>query len=512
MNKQIILEKLIKENLDQIAEFLWTLVEFDGVLNAHKLHKVIKKSQKYDLVMADYADKITDYSIGIGGECGNSFTTLYEAGYFMRALFLIGIGTYYLKSGFIHKSKFRSVSKFKFLWEIKNGLSKLSFEAIYDNIENSLISIYSSLDTDIAPIRYNKHQLWGLDEKVLKYKVSQINRGYFQNQYNYKPEFANQYWTLVDEQIAQTSLQSSPNLATAKAISFYQTMEIICEFLELDIAKIPIFFNFVPQEEVLSGGINQNYLKILNNLTNSEFISFFKKETSKDHPWFLATSCPNCGNGHKVSVSANLIQDGQIVSQTCRQGEYFGQTESGEKYKLTGCGFSWQFEMPKTPQAWFEFFQKYPITLHFSIRWLICLLMDSVDSPLGFVLYDIGVKKVDSKIISNSDFAKGYGDHRQMLTNALKVQNYVINSDWEIVKNLRKTGEIRKKPIYLFGSNNPTKLVDSEVKVPNTENLFVSDTSFLKQLQKGRNIWEMFYLANSDLEVFYLEKLEGVGG
>ena len=37
---------------------------------------------------------------------------------------------------------------------------------------------------------------------------------------------------------------------------------------------------------------------------------------------------------------------------------------------------------------------------------------------------------------------------------------------------------------------------------------FAGDTSILKQIQKGRDIWEMFEKANLDLEIFDLEKLK----
>jgi hypothetical protein len=66
------------------------------------------------------------------------------------------------------------------------------------------------------------------------------------------------------------------------------------------------------------------------------------------------------------------------------------------------------------------------------------------------------------------------------------------------------------RSLFLYGNNQKATLTDPEIKCSNNSNTFVSDTSILIQIQKGRGAKEMFYLANQNLEVYDNEKLQGI--
>jgi len=500
------LKNLVNANLEALSEFIYHLVTHEGVLNTHRLHKVIQSDHKYELILAENDQKLNDFSLGIGGEVANSFCSLYEAAYFFRALFMSAVGSYFIRKNLISKYRDSKQDKTQILTQIKQVLIDLTENKIYTNLQKPLITIVSSLDTDVAPVRYNKHHLWQLDPESFKYRVGSILPAHY-NQTSLDHTFENTYWVEQDREIAQKTMQSGQNLIRCKAIQFYLIFGILCDLLGLKIENIPIYFNFLPREEIIQSGPDNSYLKVLNAVHTQEFKLIFRDLTRIKHPWFLAKSCPNCGMGSKRVISSKLMSDGRTVYSRCQVHEYEVRNENADLFHLKGCGHQYKYQIPNTEGEIYDFIKNHDITVHFSIRWLICLLKDTVDTPLGYVLGDIGIVKDSGLLKLNPTQIKGYGDHRIMLTSALSVQNWFLNSDLELVKELKNKNLLMPRPLFLYGNNQPAALIDPEITSSDDINTFVSDTSILKQLQKGRNIWEMFEKANLNLEVFDLEKL-----
>jgi hypothetical protein len=110
-----------------------------------------------------YKDEhFNDYCVLMGGEVSNSFMPLYELGYFFQALFLSAVGSAILKKGFISKYKSQEMDNTSLDETIRKDLLSLDDDILLHNLQSPMIAIVSALDTDVTPIRYNKHQLWRL--------------------------------------------------------------------------------------------------------------------------------------------------------------------------------------------------------------------------------------------------------------------------------------------------------------------------------------------------------------
>jgi hypothetical protein len=462
------------------------MTNHQGTINIHRLHKALRQDGMIKIFFASRQEKKNNFSIGMGGEVSNSYCTTYETAYFFQALFLSAIGTLALTNNRLEKYQ---QSKTSATDEIKHDLLTYSNEEIFLAMQKPQIAIISSLDTDIEPVRYNKHQLWNLTRKQLGRRIDSLDvsnctkkRG---SRVNHKR------WTRVDEDIAACSIQEGGSLMFAKARQMFLTFSIACEQLGLDIENIPIYFNFVPRQEIIDNGPNNSYIKVLLALHDPKFKKEFSKRTGIRHPWFISTPCPKCNAGSKRVISSHLLADARTVRSVCKKQPSRFRDEQGSTIELTGCGHKWDMSIPKTTNELWQLMRDNDIAVHFAIRWLICLLKDTIDTPIGYVLTDIGVKRDSFKNLAiNPDTVPGYGDHRRMLTSALEIQEWLINSESSLSNELKVRDLLMPKPLLLFGYDNPTRLVDRETPVIGSK-LFASDTSFLKFLE-SHNIQKIF--------------------
>jgi hypothetical protein len=499
------LKQLVNENLDGLVEFVSNVVTHQGHLDTYRLHKVYYKNDKYSVELATKEEKLNDYSLGIGGEIANSFTTLYESAYFFRAIFLSAIGSYLIRNNTIEH--YQDLLETEMNIKIKKELLELTEREIFENLQNPLIAITCSLDTDIAPVRYNKHHLWRLKPEVFTWRVGQINQTHY-NQTVLDRSFENKYWVVKDIEIANKAMQSGQNLLRCKSIQFYLVFEKLCKEIGIEIANVPLYFNYLPKEEIVNNGIDNSYLDILLMVHSNDFRNTFRQITGISKPWFICKSCPNCGTGSKRVISSKLSKDGSTVKSKCQIHEYKVKDENQNALFLSGCGHQYEYKIPTNKIDLYNFIKDNNIGIHFSIRLLICLLKDTVDTPIGYVVGDIGIIKPDKTLQKKPEIINGYGDHLQMLTSAIATQNWLINSNSELVNNLKHDHLLMPRSLFLYGNNQKATLTDSEIKCSNNSTTFVSDTSILKQTQKGRSVKEMFYLANQNLEVYDNQKFQ----
>ncbi|MDP3992870.1 MAG: methyltransferase domain-containing protein [bacterium] len=484
-------KQLLVENIEGLVRFVHALATHEGVLNTHRLHKVIEQNSKLKVVLGTREEKLNNFSVGMGGEVVNSFCSLYEAGYFFQALFITAVGSAAIRNGWVARYQ-QGLADPTITEQIRADLMGLSSDAIFQNMCRPVIAIVSSLDTDVNPIRYNKHQLWRLPNEAFKMRVDTVTEDVY-GQIPIDQTESSTYWVQEDREIAEKAMSSGEKLTYVKALQFYQVFKVICEKLKIDISQLPLYFNFVPRQEIIENGPDNSYLEALISLHSQEGKEEYRKRTGINKPWFIGVSCPNCGMGSKRVISSSLMGDNQTVKCYCREHSAIYRDESGHAIELVGCGHKWQFKVPLTKRGLWEFIRDNNITLHFAARWLICILKDTVDTPVGYVMGDIGVIRDKSNMLCKNPIQiKGYGDHRQMLTSALNMQDWLINCQTETTRSLRERGLMMPQPLILFGYDKQTTLIDPEVPVKEIPGMYASDTSFMKALRHGRKVADLF--------------------
>ena len=86
----------------------------------------------------------------------------------------------------------------------------------------------------------------------------------------------------------------SDTLKEAKAIQYYLTLKRLLAHLDIDITKLPLFFNFVPREEFLRLGPESDILHVLLGLHEPASIKLYAKIIKRAQPWIFTFACP-CG-------------------------------------------------------------------------------------------------------------------------------------------------------------------------------------------------------------------------
>jgi hypothetical protein len=252
-------KSILAENLEGVVKFIARMASHDGVIHVERLH-VVELAGKTPVVRkGKQSDKRSDYALATGGEVVNSFSPLYEVGYFFQCIFLAGVGTAALHKGLVNN--YKHLVKKNLLEVIKSDLSSLTEREIFEGMKKPEIAIISNMDTDVVPLRYLKHQLWRIDPSCLTKRVAEITP----DQYGKapSPEINHDYWTETDQHIADVAIKSTRSLLHAKIIQYYLVLQIFFRELDIDITDIPIFFNFVPKEEIIANGPDVKYGKEL---------------------------------------------------------------------------------------------------------------------------------------------------------------------------------------------------------------------------------------------------------
>ncbi|GHO51140.1 hypothetical protein [Ktedonospora formicarum] len=397
---------------------------------------------------------------------------------------------------------------------MKTDLLSITDDEIMDGLSKPDIAIVANLDTDVVPLRYYKHHLWRLDPAVLTKRVTEITS----EQYGKlpSPPLNRDYWTLADQQIAEIAMQAAETLVQAKAIQYYLTLQTFAKALAIDMQNIPLYFNFIPKEEMIDGDSMSSFLKVLLELHTPEGRIAYRKITGLKNPWILTKSCPQCGQGDKRILCSKLMGDGKTITVHCKPQEFFFRNEQGNGVTRTGCDHRFSFQVPTSPEALHEFFQQENFSLHFATRELTTILKDSCYTPVGLMATDLGVvTATDGHLHKDAQQVKGYGDHLEMLTSALGLQHFVIGEKiaGSIAARLKRQRVLLPAPVLLFGYRQRTALCDPEVTTAVNKGavLPVFDTSALKAVERGWSISEMFQRAVR-LHAFSLEELYSLKG
>jgi hypothetical protein len=498
---------ILTDNLEGVAQFVARMVTHNGTINIEQLYVVDFNGEKVKVRKGRADDKKSDYSLVTGGEVVNSFLPLYEVGYFFSSLFLAGIGTAVLHKNWLKKYK-HSNSK-KVLEVIKADLISLTEDEIFAGIRKPVIGIVSCMDTDVIPIRYNKHQLWKIDPKALIKRVAEITSIQYGN---HAATYINtQYWTVQDQQIADIAMSSTTSLQHAKAVQTVLVYQIILKDLGINIKDIPIYFNYVPKEEIVSNGPGNSLLEVLINLHTPEERVKYRKITGIDKAWILTKACPKCGQGDKRILSSKLMGDGVTVKVNCRPHEFIFKNEHGDALVMKGCGYKFSFKVPIKTDDLYNLFKNEDFSIHFAARELLPILRDSIVNPIGFVATDLGVvRSSEGKLVRDPNQVPGYGDNLDMLISALGLQYFFCKGKIanRSAKRLKKLQLIMPNPVMLFAYDKPTQLVDPDVSILNQIGVktSVSDTSALKARERGETSIEMLKKA-VNIHAFSLKEL-----
>ena len=476
--------KLIRSNIDGLAAFVEQLLAFDGKVNFRYLHRVRESGGGIEVAMCSDADKNNDYAIVIGGEVPNSFSPLYEAAYFLEALFLSAFGTLYLgKYGASRGSG----------EEVRRNISAITGEEMLEAAKAPSINIISSLDTDIEPYRYVKHQLWRLGESAFKKRCSDVTSAEFGEE-PVDESLRGTYWVERDREIAETAMKYAKKLPEAKAIQYYLVIKELLSGLGVDAANVPLYFNFVPKEEVLMLGPDNEFLQSVAALHDPKFRKVLSRITRTSHPWIVSMSCPNCGESSKKVIRATLSADAKNVHLFCSGRAHEFRNELGTKVVARGCGHSWSMAAPTTSMELYELFREKSPTINFAVRYLLAVIKTTVDCPVCWPVTELGIERKGDGYTMMRDSPKGYGDHLNLLTSLLAVQHLFVRGmiASEFAGSLIKRGVVTSREMQILSWAGEAKLSDPDVVCGDDRSLHVTDTSVLKALANGLSCRELF--------------------
>lgn len=503
---------ILKENLQGVSSFIEDLSFHEGFVHIEKLHIVEMHNGHPSIRKGKKSDKVNEYAIGTGGEVVNSYVTLYELGYFFICLFLAGVATAAIKKGFIEtykKTKKEALPK-----RIMSDLLHLTEKDILEGMKKPEIGIIGSLDTDITPLRYNKHQLWRLRQSALGKRVT----GIVAQDYGVLPEppLNKDYWTIQDQEIANLAMQSATTLPMAKIIQYYVVLQIFFRELGIDIQQVKIWFNFVPKEEIAANGPKNSFLKALIGLHTTKERINYRKITGIDNPWIITKACTKCGQGDKRILSSKLMKDGITVHAYCKPHKSTFKNERNDIVTAKGCGNKFSFTIPTSPRVLYKFLIREDIAIHFAARELLAILKDSIDTPIGLVLTDMGIIKGENgQLMKDPYHIQGYGDHLEMITSALTLAYLFIQERIakKVAGQLKKEKLLMPRPLMLFGYDRPTQLVDPDITALNKAGkvVHVADTSALKVFMHGQSAKTLFKKA-LHIHSFSVEELCAIKG
>ncbi len=476
--------KLIGGNAEGLAAFVEQLLAFDGKVNFRYLRKVEESGGGIAVTMCTDTDRNNDYAIVIGGEVPNSFSPLYEAAYFLEALFLSAFGTAYLgRYGASRRSS----------GEIRACISAITGEEVLEAIRAPAINIISSLDTDIEPYRYVKHQLWRLGGSAFKKRCSDVASDEF-GKGPVDEGLKGVYWIDRDRELAETAMKYAKRLPEAKAIQYYLVIKELLEGLGIDVVKVPLYFNFVPKEEVLLLGPDNEFLQSVAALHDPKFRKVLSRITRTSHPWIVSVSCPKCGESSKKVIRATLSADAKTVHLFCSDRPHEFRNELGTKVEVKGCGHSWGMEAPKTSRELYALFKEHSPTINFAVRYLLAVIKTTADCPVCWPVTELGIERKGDGYGVMRGSPKGYGDHLNLLTSLLAVQHLFVRGMVvpEFVRGLAERGVVTSRETQILSWAGKTELFDPYVVCSDDRDLHVTDTSVLKALANGLSCRELF--------------------
>lgn len=505
-----LLERLVRAHTDGISHFINRLVFHNGTINEDHLYQVHTKYGIPYFTKAEQGRKPTNYSIMIGGEICNSFCPLYEVAYFLQALVLAGVATVCIENGEL--VTFAAISDDETrLQTIKKRITTMDGESILLGMQRPKVCIISSLDTDIEPYRYMKHQLWRLSPNVFKKRVGEITAGDF-TQTKRDTALYKIYWIDEDEDIAELALAHAETLPQAKTIQYYLTLERLLAHLSISLNNIPFYFNFVPKEEIQKLGPDNKFLQALLELHEPKNTKLYSHIVQRQQPWIVGFSCPTCGESSKKILSLRIKASGNVVRIICSSQKKQFLNESGVSYTRRGCGASFDFPIPKTAHELYTFLVSTSSTINFAARELLGIIRTTTYQPIAWAVTDIAIRyaKGGAVIEAIPYYPKGFGDHRALLTSTLTIQRLFLEGVLapKISDLLHTKGLLTASEVQIIGYSSPSRLFDPTVPVKNYDGLYASDTSALKILETGIMSLTEFLERSINIHYYSLEQLQ----
>jgi hypothetical protein len=495
--KNLNLKKIVEENLDGLVEFVKIMIIHNGNIKPQRLWKVEMEEEKPNIRIGYKDEHFNDYCVLMGGEVSNSFMPLYELGYFFQALFLSAVGSAVLKKGFISKYKSGVIDKIDLDEIIKKDLLSFDNNILIHNLQSPLIAIVSAMDTDVTPIRYNKHHLWRIKPESLNKYGGSLTISDYGNE-NLIPNILPDYWVDEDVELADYVMSLGLELPKLKAIMNYITLQKVCKKIGIDITNIPLYFLLSPKEELENAGNEFSFLDVLSAVNTPEKKVLYKLLTKQDNPWVISTSCPSCGQASKTIIYTKIGDGTRTIRVSCRKRDFTFSNERGDQITDHGCGLVSYYDIPRGTKKLYEFIKNNQITLHFPTRSVMFVLTDSAVTPICFVAGDLGLERnpKNNKIKRRSDVPIGYGDHLDMLISAVLFQDCILDTDsYDTIlgRHLSMRGVYLSHTQTVFCYDKPTELVDDEVFNFDNPKVAVSDTSVFKFINKGNSIPNLFY-------------------
>jgi len=508
MKAKINWKGIVKKNVEGITAFTLRMLDHDGVINSKFVYEVVKEKKGIVLQRPKkIRGKYINGGIRIPGEITNSFCTLYEIGYFANAIVLSGVVSFLpIEEYKKYKRKGCLIKK------IKKDILTLSNKEIKQAIQKPQIPIISWLTDDVETYRFNKEMLWGVkDSKKIIGKITKKELGKDDSK-----RFYNDLWIDKDKVATDIAIKNAANMSQAKMIQYYLALEEFFKKLDIDLSSVPLYFFSCPYHELMELGPNHEFLEFLIEMHSPENLKMFSKVTGQDNPVLIKIPCPKCGQSSKKVLNGRIKgKDKRTVRLICSKSEKSFTNEHGlDTKKVCGCGHTWEFRIPETPQELYKFFKEKSFSLHIALTNLLQVFRRTAISPVAHVICDLNIyydKKGDIKIFS--PFPQGYGSSAHLFTSVMGVQLAFLKGllAKDFFKRAKKNKWIVDKPFMIFAHQSPSNLYDpSEIYEDILKKLNIKtgpqDSGIFKVLKNGM-VHEEIFNRSVDLTYYPAKKM-----
>lgn len=491
----------LQHNINTLVDFAEECATHRGHYFPERLWRVQRHADGHNSLCAATDTPRYELCLGMGGEIVNSFVTLYELAYFFECVFLAAIATCIREYSAIDRESISSRRA-----QLRSMLLDCD-EATWERyLREPKAAVISSLDADIIPVRYGKHQLWGVPTDLERVRCQNIQSAELSGP-PLGHELDDIYWIDEDKEIASASLASATTLNHAKAIQYFLGLEPFARDLGINLSEYPLLFNFVPRPELLSLGPKSHFFDALDEIHSETERLKLRAITGRTDPWALSISCPACGQASKRVIRTTLRPDGRTIEIRCKSKDHVYQNEFGSQFVQRGCGARTVRVLDRGPKAVYEFVVANDITLYYPVKQILSILRSSNDTPTALPATDIGVMLVDGQYMRDPTTPRGFGDHLDMLTSCVAVERAFLEGLLCPTSSARAQSDdaLVSGSMMLLAYEGRSALTDSSVRVASCGRA-VADTSARKARRTGSDTLTMFRAA-IDMSHFDLDTL-----
>src|ERR1035437_1422683 len=497
-----LVREAVQSNIEPLIAFTEECATHRGHYFPERLWRVQRDNRGGEKLCPATDTKRYELCLGMGGEIVNSFVTLYELAYFFECAFLAAVATCF-RENYVVENESSSTRRVR----LRSMLLDCDDSTWERYLRTPKAAVISSLDADIIPERYGKHQLWGVPTDLERVRCQNI----LTSQLSGPPlshELDNIYWINEDKEIAAASLASTATLNHAKAIQYFLGLEPFARDLGIDLRNYPLLFNFVPKSELVGLGPKHHFFEALDEIHSVSERLKLRAIRGRTDPWALSFSCPACGQASKRVIQTALRPDGRTIRIRCKPKDHIYQNEFGSRFVQRGCGAITVKSLDRGPAAIYDFVLENDITLYYPVKQLLAILRSSNDTPTALPATDIGVTCVNSQYQRDPSTPRGFGDHMDMLTTCIAVERAFIDGLICPVSAARARSEdaLVSSTMMLLAFQGRSSLTDPSVTVADLGRP-VTDTSARKARQAGSDTATMFRAA-IDMAHFDLDRSE----